>query len=238
MVNLPSLRDLLDAGVHFGHKTSRWHPRMKSFIFMGKNGVHVINLEKTAEELEKAVQEIKNLAESGKVIVFVGTKKQAQEIVKKAALNCGMPYVNFRWIGGTLTNFDNIKGAISRFKALKEDIESNAVEKLSKKAASKMRKEVIRDERIFGGLSDLNKKPDAFILFGAHDEKNALAEARISNIKTFALVDTNTDPTAVDFPIPANDDATKSIELFANLFSQVIKESKPVVKKEENKKLT
>ena len=173
MVNLPSLREMLDAGVHFGHKTSRRNPKMEPYIFMAKNGVSVINLEKTEEELEKAVAYIRELASFGKTIVFVGSKKQAGEIVKKAAINCGMPYINVRWVGGTLTNFETIKIAIKKFKTQKEELEtSNA--KLSKKELSKLREVVEKGEKLFGGLVNLEKKPDALILLGVHDEKNAL----------------------------------------------------------------
>ena len=234
MVNLPSLREMLDAGVHFGHKTSRWHPKMESYIFMSKNGVSVINLEKTEEELKKAVDYVRDLAASGKTIIFVGSKKQAGEIVKKAAINCGMPYINVRWVGGTLTNFETIKVAIKKFKTQKEELEaSNA--KLSKKELSKLREVVEKGEKLFGGLSGLEKKPDALILLGVHDERNALREANLENIPVIGMVDTNMDPTNVAYPIPANDDATKSIELFANLFSRVIKENKGLAKAQEQK---
>lgn len=229
MVTMPTLRELLNAGVHFGHKTSRWHPKMDRFIFTSKSGVHVINLEKTYEQLDSAVKFMRKEALEGKTFVFVGTKKQASEIIKKAAINCGMPYVNTRWVGGALTNFDNIKNAIENFKKQKELLESEK-DKMSKKEFSKISDKVEKSERLFGGLVDLKKKPDIIILLGAHDEKNALKEANIENVPVIALVDSNSDPTEVTFPIPGNDDATKSIELFANLFSAVIKESKSMKK--------
>lgn len=233
MVKLPTLREMLNAGVHFGHKTSRWHPKMDEFVFMAKNGVHVINLEKTLEQTEKAVEFLKNLAQEGKTVVFVGTKKQASEIVKKAAIDCGMPYVNCRWVGGTLTNFETIKDATNKFVNQKAELEKGS-ENLSKKELSKLRDKVEKGEKLFGGIVNLTKKPDAFILIGSHDEKNALLEARIDEIPTIAIVDSNADPTLVTFPIPANDDATKSIELFAHLFAQVIKENKSLAKAKEN----
>jgi small subunit ribosomal protein S2 len=237
MAKMPTLREMLNAGVHFGHKTSRWHPKMDEYVFMAKNGVHVINLEKTAVELEKATEFLKNLANEGKTIVFVGTKKQASAIVKKAAVSCGMPYVDFRWVGGTLTNFETIKDAVSNFVKRKEEL-ANAEDKLSKKELSKLRDKIEKGEKLFGGIVGLSKKPDAFILIGAHDEKNALAEANIESIPIVALVDTNSDPTLVTYPVPANDDATKSIELFTNLFAQVIKENKAVAKVNENNQET
>ena len=230
MAKLPSLRDLLDAGVHFGHRTSRWHPRMEDYIFMSKNGVHVINLEKTEVELEKAVMFLAKLASEGKTIVFVGTKKQAGAIVQKAAIECGMPYVNFRWIGGTLTNFDMVRSSAVKYKEMKDALDNNT-ENLSKKELSKIREKVEKGDKLFGGLVNMTKKPDAFIVIGAHDEKNTIKEATIEGVPVIALVDTNSDPTQVEFPIPANDDATKSIELFADLFARVIKENKVLVKK-------
>ena len=235
MVKMPTLREMLDAGVHFGHKTARRHPKMDEYIFMAKNGVHVINLEKTAEKLDEAAKFLAQLSSEGKTIVFVGTKKQASAIVKKAAVACGMPYVDFRWVGGTLTNFDTIKTAVQSFTAKKEEIERDK-DKLSKKELSKLTDKVEKGERLFGGIVNLTKKPDAFILIGSHDEKNALKEAIIDDIPVVALVDTNDDPTQVTYPIPANDDATKSIELFANLFSQIISQNKGLAKPKEETK--
>lgn len=225
MYKLPSLRDLLEAGVHFGHKTARWHPKMKPYIFMAKNGVHVINLEKTEDQMKQATDFLAKIASEGKKVVFVGTKKQASAIIKQAAIDCGMPYVSSRWIGGTLTNFVTVKAAISNFVKTKEQIENEA-DKLSKKELSKLRDRVAKGEKIFGGLVSLEKKPDAMIVIGAHDEPNAVREAIIENVPIVAIMDTNSDPSEIEFPIPANDDATKSIQLFAELFAKVIKENK------------
>lgn len=235
MVKEPTLRELLEAGVHFGHKTSHWHPKMKDNIFMSKNGVHVINLEKSQAMLKNAMDFVAGLAASGKTIVFVGSKKQASEIVKKAAINCGMPYVNFRWVGGCLTNFETVKTSINKFKQQKEDIETRG-DKMSKKELSKMRAEIEKSERIFGGLVNLERKPDALILLGLHDEISAMKEAKSMNLPIVALVDTNADPTLVDYAIPGNDDATKSIELISNVFSRVIKENKGLAVKAEQTK--
>jgi small subunit ribosomal protein S2 len=230
MVKQPSLREMLEAGVHFGHKTSRWHPAMEPFIFGQKNGVHIINLEKTEEELKKALDFVKKVASRGGLIVFVGTKKQAQEIVKKAAIECGMPYITRRWVGGTLTNFANIQSAIAKFRKQKEQYEDEKSATMTKKERAMLHGEIEKKEKLFGGLVGMNKKPDAFILFGAHEEKNALNEAKVENAPVVALCDTNANPTLVTYPIPANDDATKSLELFANLFSKVIKENKSFAK--------
>jgi small subunit ribosomal protein S2 len=225
---------MLDNGVHFGHKTSRWHPKMDPYIFTSKSGVHVINLEKTAEKLSEAVNFVEREAQAGKTFIFVGTKKQSSEIVKEAALACEMPYVNSRWLGGTITNFDAIKNATKKFEKEKEELETSA-EGMSKSELSKLRKEVLRGEKFLGGLVNLNKKPDCIFLFGSYDEKNALKEAKTANIPVVAIVDTNADPTAVDYPIPANDDATKSIKLFADLFATIIKEANASKKLETSK---
>ncbi len=229
MAITPTLRQLLDAGAHFGHKTSRWNPNMEPYIFTSKSKVHVINLEKTSEKLTEATNFIARMAKDNKKFIFVGTKKQSSELIKKAAIDCGAGYVNVRWIGGTLTNMDVIRSSVNKFKKQKEQVD---IEKgLSKKELARIKKEIARGEKIFGGLVNLDKKADALILFGSYDEKIALAEARVEGVPVIALVDTNADPTKIDYPIPANDDATKSIELFANLFAKVIKENKPVAQK-------
>jgi len=228
MVQLPTLREMLENGVHFGHKTSRWHPKMAPYIFTSKSSVHVVNLEMTAEKLAQAVEFIKREAAANKTFIMVGTKKQTGAIVKEAALSCNMPYVNIRWLGGTITNFDAIKNATKKFKKQKEELELAAAGKsdLSKSELSKIRKEVARGEKFLGGLVGMERKPDVMIIFGSHDEKIALKEAKVVKIPVVALVDTNADPEAVEFAIPANDDATKSVALFANLFAAVINEAK------------
>lgn len=225
MLELPSLREMLDAGVHFGHKTSRWSPKMAPYIFTSKSGVHVINLEKTLEEVKKAVDFIEKESEAGKVFIFVGTKKQSGEIVKEAAISCGMPYVDTRWLGGTITNFEAIRTSARKLKQQKEELENeNSV--LTKSELSKIRKEAIRGEKHLGGLIGVERKPDGLLLFGSYDEKIALREAKKENISVVALVDTNADPTLVDYPVPANDDATKSVKLFGQLFAKAILEGR------------
>jgi len=232
MTQLPTLRELLDAGVHFGHKTSRRHPKMSGYIFTSKAGVHVINLEQTAEEMKKAVDFVAAETAKGALSMFIGTKKQSCEIVKAAAISCGSPYVNVRWLGGCLTNFDEIRQAVRKFEKDKAELE-NPNTTLNKSELSKIRKDVARGEKFLEGLIPLVKKPDILILFGSHDEKNAVKEAKVVGAKIVALCDTNADPSIIDFPIPANDDATKSVKLFAELFAKAINENK--VKKEEAK---
>lgn len=226
MVKTPSLRELLEAGVHFGHKTSRWDPRMDKFIFTAKNKVHVINLEKTVEQLEAAMKFVSSAGQAGKNIVFVGTKKQAQEIVKKAAEDCGCSYVADRWLGGLITNFFVVQKSVKKLERMKLTQTSPDFEMMRKRDKVRLAKSIEKSERLVGGLLGMNSKPDVLILIGAHDEKNAVKEANTLNIPIVALVDTNTNPEEIDYPIPANDDATKSISLFANLFAKVIKEAK------------
>jgi len=231
MEKIPTLREMLQAGVHFGHKTSRWNPAMAPYIFISKSKVHVINLEKTEEKLKETLNFLARAAKEGKKIIFIGTKKQSSEIIKKAAINCDMPYVNIRWLGGTITNFEAIRSSVKKFEKQKEEYENEKGSLLNKKERAKLKKELIRGEKVLGGLVKLDRKPDVLMLFGSFDEKIALREAKTENIPVIALVDTNADPTKVEYPIPANDDATKSIELFANLFSQTIKENRVVEKK-------
>ncbi|HOX40704.1 MAG TPA: 30S ribosomal protein S2 [bacterium] len=234
MVTFPTLRELLEAGVHFGHKKSRWHPKMSEYVFTTKAGVHVINLEKTEEKLKEAIDFISKEAALGKTFVFVGTKKQSSAIVKEAAEMCGMFYVNSRWLGGTLTNFESVKHAINRYKKQKEDLATNS-ENLPKSELSKLAKLVARGEKFFAGIAGLTRKPDILLLFGSYDEKNALHEATVEGVKTVAVTDTNADPTAVDYAIPANDDATKSVGVIAKLFANAINEAKPGEAKVEAK---
>lgn len=231
MVELPTLEEMLNAGVHFGHKTARWNPKMKPYIFVAKSGVHIINLEKTQELLKVALEFLAVEARAGKSIVFVGTKRQAQEIVKKAAESCDSFFVTERWLGGVLTNFDIVQKAFKQLERDRVIIQSEKIDEMTKRDKSMLQKKIEKSEKLIGGLTKLQKKPDVIILIGAHDEANALAEANKLGVSVVGLVDTNTDPTKVTYPIPANDDATKSIALFAELFAKVIKENRTVAKK-------
>lgn len=226
MATLPTLREMLEAGVHFGHKTSRWHPKMAKFIYGAKSGVHIIDLEKSQEALKVALDFLAQSAKEGKTILFVGTKKQAQEIVKSGAIDCGMPYVVSRWLGGMLTNFNTVQRSFKKLERSKIIVASAEFESMKKRDKVKLQKEIEKGERLVGGLIGLNKTPDVIILIGVHDEKIAINEALKAGITTIGLVDTNADPGLVNYPIPANDDATKSITLYANLFSKTIKENK------------
>ncbi|MFA5157965.1 MAG: 30S ribosomal protein S2 [Patescibacteria group bacterium] len=232
MVETPTLREMLAAGVHFGHKRARWNPKMAEYIFATKNGVSVINLEKTKAELEKALEFITDQVKAGKNVVFVTSKRQAKEIVKEAALSCGMPYVDEKWRGGTLTNFDVVHKNFKTLKSLKEQIADLSFNKLSNIEQNQIKEKAAKLERIFGGLADLKKKPDILFLIGSHDEKIALKEAKNQGIATVAIVDTNADPNEVDYAIPANDDATKSIKLLVETVAKVISEVKLIVTQE------
>lgn len=231
MITVPSLSDMLAAGVHFGHKTSRWHPAMAKFIFTAKSGVHVINLEETQKNLVEAGNFLAKLASEGKTVLFVGTKKQAQAIVAEAAVTAKMPYVNFRWLGGTLTNFSVVRSSIERYIQEKNILE-NKTEGMSKRDITILRDRVAKGDRIYGGLVDMVRRPDAIVLIGAHDEKSALAEAHSVHIPVVAVVDTNADPNGIDYPVPANDDATKSIRLITAYLANAVSQGKKAVKKE------
>lgn len=227
MVESPSLREMLAAGVHFGHKKARWNPKMAEYIFANKNGVSIINLEKTKEMLDRALSFITDEVKAGKNVVFVTSKRQAREIVKEAAESCGMPYVVEKWRGGTLTNYDVVSKNFKTLKQLKEQMADLTFVKLSNIEQNQIKEKAEKLERIFGGLAGLKKKPDLLFLIGSHDEKIALKEAQNVGIKVVGVVDTNADPNAVDFAIPANDDATKSIKLIVDTFAKAIAEVKP-----------
>jgi small subunit ribosomal protein S2 len=226
MVSTPTLKEMLQAGVHFGHKTSRWHPKMAPYIFASKSGVHVINLEKTQEKLKEALEYLEKVSSEGKKAVFVGTKKQAQEIVKEAALSCGMPYITERWLGGTLTNFAVVQKAIKKLEKMKVMSQGREFEEMKKRDRVKLAQAIEKSEKLVGGLVTMTEVPEALILIGAHDEKNAVLEAKSAGVKIVALLDSNANPIGIDFPIPANDDATKSITMFSKLFADTIKKNK------------
>ncbi len=226
MPNLPSLTDMLKAGMHFGHKTSRWHPKMKDYIFGARQGVHIINLEETNKMLESALETAKGIAARGGVILFVGTKVQAQDIVKKYADACGMPYVIHRWLGGTLTNFEQIKKTLKRMKMLKDQRDKGELNKYTKKERLMISREIEDMEHKLGGMQEVTKVPDAMFIIDVRTEKTALKEANVTGIPVIALCDTNVNPGGVSKIIPGNDDAVKSIELISKLMCDAIKEGK------------
>lgn len=225
-MQIPSLLELLQAGVHFGHKTSKSHPKMSPFIFGIKNDVHLINLEETQKYLAKALEFLKDRAREGKTILFVGTKKQAQEITKKYAKECGMPYAAGRWLGGTVTNFPVVSLLIKKMKTLRTQRDSGELQKYTKKEQLDFQREIERLEEIVGGLENLTKLPDVFFIWDIRTEETAFREAKKKKIPVVAVCDSNVNPTDVQYVIPANDDAVKSIELITSLVAAAINEGK------------
>lgn len=226
MPKLPQLAEMLQAGVHFGHQTSKWHPKMKKFIFGSRQGIHIINLESTQTALEEAMNFVKKVTMRGGVILFVGTKKQAASIVEKAALSCQMPYVNKRWLGGTLTNFASIASQIRKFKDLKRKQEKGELVKYTKFEQLKIAEQIKLLEDKVGGMQELSRIPDAMFILDVKKDKTALSEAAKRGVKVIAVCDSNVDPSDIDFPIPANDDAMKAIEMIANLMASAVNEGR------------
>lgn len=224
MPTIPSLLEMLQAGVHFGHQKSKWHPKMKKFIFGERQGVHIIDLEKTQKALEKACAFAKQTAVRGGVILFVGTKKQASDIVVKAAEACGMPYVNKRWLGGTLTNYVNMAHLLRKYKDLKRKVEKGELGKYTKFEQLRFAEQVASYDEKIGGLGNMTRIPDAIFILDIRKDKTALEEATRRGVKVIAVCDSNVNPSDVAYPIPANDDAIKAIELIANTLSNAIKE--------------
>lgn len=219
-----SLQDLLIAGSHFGHLTRRWNPKMKKYIFMERNGIYVIDLKKTLEYLRIAYQEIVNITKTGEKVLFVGTKKQAKDIIKNEAERCNSYYINERWLGGTLTNYTTIKKSIRRMKNIEKMATDGTYDKLLKKEILRIERERERLELVLGGIRDMNKLPGAVFIVDTKKESIAVAEASKLNIPIFAMVDTNCDPDLIDFPIPANDDAFKSINLITHSIADAVLE--------------
>ena len=226
MTQLVSMRKLLENGVHFGHQTRRWDPKCKPFIYTAKNGIYIINLENTLKDVEVAYNKMKEIAENGGKVLFVGTKKQAQQIILDKALRSGSFYINQRWLGGTLTNFRTIQKRIKRLLEIEEMEASGTINVYPKKEIAVIRKEAARLENFLGGIKEMKKLPDAIVVVDPKEEHNAVAEARKLNIPVFGLCDTNCDPALVDYPIPSNDDAIKSIKLMMSLLADAIVETK------------
>ncbi len=216
--------ELLDAGVHFGHLKRKWNPNMAPYIFMERNGIHIIDLYKTIAKLEEAAAAAKQIAKSGKRILFVATKKQAKEIVAQQAKRVGMPYVTERWPGGMLTNFATIRKAVRKMISIDKMMANEHWERFSKRERLQITRERAKLEKQLGSISDLNRLPSAVLVIDILKEHIAVAEARKLNIPTFALVDTNSNPNEVDFPIPANDDASKSISIIVSKITDAIEE--------------
>jgi len=218
------LESLLKAGTHFGHLTRRWNPKMRSYIFMERNGIHIIDLTQTQVMLDEAANAVARFARRGRKVLFTGTKKQARDIVKKYAEQCGSPYVTERWLGGTLTNFQTIRKSIRRMEDLVKMEEDGTMDQLKKKERLMKRREREKLEKVLSGIKDLARLPGALFVVDINREHIAIKEARRLNIPIVALVDTNCDPDLVDFPIPANDDAQRSIELITAAIANAVSE--------------
>jgi small subunit ribosomal protein S2 len=213
MANVVSMKMLLEAGVHFGHQTRRWDPRMKSFIFTERNGIHIIDLQQTVGRLKEAYDFVRELTALGRTILFVGTKKQGHESVQSEATRCGMPWVTRRWLGGMLTNFRTIQSRLKRLEELEARHAADEFERLPKKEARKLRDEMARLSRLFGGIRSMKELPAAIFVIDPHRERLAVAEARRLELPIVAMVDTNCNPEEIDYVIPANDDAIRAIRL-------------------------
>ena len=222
MSQIPSLQEMLEAGVHFGHQTRRWNPRMKPYILTARNGIYVINLEKTLEALQRAVEKILRVRATGASVLFVGTKPTIQGAVRDEATRAGQPYVTTRWLGGMLTNYQTIRKSIKHLEDIERMENEGVLTDLTKKEASELMTEKADLQDVFGGIRNLRTLPGLVFIADAKTEQIALAEAKRLNIPTVAIVDTNTDPTIVDFPIPANDDAIKSVRLIAATIANAV----------------
>ena len=217
-----SMKQLLEAGVHFGHQTRRWNPKMAKYIFTERNGIYIIDLQKTVRKVDEAFNFIRSVAQEGKKVLFVGTKKQAQEAVKEEAVRAGMFYVNERWLGGMLTNFQTIQKRIKRLKQLEQMEQDGTFEVLTKKEVLALRHEMERLEKFLGGIKEMNRLPGALYVVDPRKERIAVAEARKLNIPIVAIVDTNCDPDEIDYVIPGNDDAIRAVRLLTGRMADAV----------------
>ncbi len=225
-MSVVSMKQLLEAGVHFGHQTRRWNPKMAEYIFTERNGIYIIDLQKTVKKLEEAYMFVRDLAAEGEEILFVGTKKQAQDSIKEEALRCEMPYVNARWLGGMLTNFTTIKTRIKRLGQLQAMKEDGTFDILPKKEAAKLELEIEKLEKFMGGITEMKKQPAAMFIVDPRKERIAVAEAKKLGIPIIAIVDTNCDPDEIDYVIPGNDDAIRAVKLIAGAMADAVIEGK------------
>jgi small subunit ribosomal protein S2 len=222
VVAIISMKQLLEAGVHFGHQTRRWNPKMQKYIFTERNGIYIIDLQKTVRKVEEAYNYVREMAGEGKTLLFVGTKKQAQESVRDEAARCGGYYVNQRWLGGTLTNFSTIQKRIERLRTLERMEEDGTFDVLPKKEVILLRKEKDRLEKFLGGIKDMKKLPGALFIIDPRKERIAVAEARKLGIPIVAIVDTNCDPDEIDYVIPGNDDAIRAVKLLCTKMADAV----------------
>ena len=232
-MSVVSMKQLLEAGVHFGHQTRRWNPKMAEYIYMERNGIYIIDLQKTVKKLEEAYNFVRDVAANGQSILFVGTKKQAAEAVKEEASRVGMYYVNARWLGGMLTNFKTMRTRIDRLAQLKKMQEDGTFDMLPKKEVMKHMGEMEKLEKYLGGVKDMKKLPGALFIVDTRKERNAIAEAHKLGIPVVAIADTNCDPDEIDYPIPGNDDAIRAIKLISSVMANAMIEGKQGEETEE-----
>ncbi|MBI2607261.1 MAG: 30S ribosomal protein S2 [Candidatus Doudnabacteria bacterium] len=221
-----TLIDMLKAGVHFGHKTSLWNPKMKPYIFAARNNIHILDLEKTKQKLIEALEYVQDLVSKGGVVLFVGTKRQAKEGVRKAAESCGMPYVVTRWLGGTFTNFRTVQKSIRKMERLEKLVADGEISKYTKKEQLMIKREIEKMKTFFSGIKDMKRLPEAVFIVDVKYDKIPVEEAHQSGIKVIGLTDTNTDPSKVDYVIPSNDDAIKVITFMTQVFAEAVSEGK------------
>ena len=219
-----TMKLLLESGVHFGHQTRRWHPKMKRYIFTQRNGIHIVDLQQTITKLDEACDFVRNLVMQGGEVLFVGTKKQAQDVIHEAATRCGMHYVNIRWLGGTLTNFGTIQSRIDHLVRLEDQKEKGVFETLPKKEAQKLEDKIVRMNRLLGGIKKMEKLPDAVFIVDPGKEDIAVKESHRVDVPLVAIVDTDCDPNLIDHPIPGNDDAIRSIKLISGKIADSVNE--------------
>lgn len=221
-----SMKQLLEAGVHFGHQTRRWNPKMAKYIFTERNGIYIIDLQKTVKKAEEAYNFVRSIAEEGKSVLFVGTKKQAQEAIKEEAIKADMFYVNERWLGGMMTNFKTIQARVNRLKELETMAEDGTFDVLTKKEVLGLRHEMEKLEKYLGGIKDMKELPGALFIVDPRKERIAVAEARKLNIPIVAIIDTNCDPDEIDYPIPGNDDAIRAVKLLTGKIADAVIEGR------------
>lgn len=225
-MSVVSMKQLLEAGVHFGHQTRRWNPKMAPYIFTERNGIYIIDLQKTVKKLEEAYMYVRQISEDGGEILFVGTKKQASDSIKEEAERCGMPFVNARWLGGMLTNFSTIKLRIKRLAQLKAMEEDGTFEMLPKKEVAKLKLQIEKLEKFLGGITEMKRMPAAMFIVDPRKERIAVSEAKKLNIPIVAIVDTNCDPDEIDYVIPGNDDAIRAVKLIAGAMADAVIEGR------------
>ncbi len=225
-MSIISIKQLLEAGVHFGHPTRRWNPKMQEYIFTERNGIYIIDLQKTVKKFEEAYMFVRDISAENGTILFVGTKKQAAEVIKDEAVRCGMYYVNVRWPGGMMTNFKTIKKSINRLNSLNKMAEDGTFDMLPKKEVASLQKEIFDLEKNLGGIKTMEKLPDAIFIVDPRKERNAVLEAKKLGIPVIAIIDTNCDPDDVDYVIPGNDDAIRAIKLISSVIADAVIEGR------------